>query len=1462
MASPLAQATQSAAERAAARRRAARVQYYAAPRAPARRRQGGTRTPTPTPPPVPGSRLSDLVQQFSSTTEAQRQAQEQAPEQKPEGFWGSDFGQGLGYVINNPVTRVVSAPLNYFQTGGRAVTLGVEEAAEAAADLPPWARYLIGEVPGAGNLLRGIDTERTEADTRSNVEKVFSPHTTYGGGELLYEPENPTGAQQWMNRITGLGLDVAFDPLTYVGGGASRVVTQAAPRSVQAADDLARATRAAEEAQVAAREALEAATRTGTRTQATDDAIDAATAARKELDRATAASENAAGFPAQQDWEIPLPRNRAERANLAGELSKTPEGRRFLTEMPGEARRGGVRGFQVMSPEAKALLRIQDPGLRLRGFGTKIPGTGGIANAINQGGGQLRRGLAAMPRVGQGAGRVSNIRVPRGLEKDYAILTRDKPGDLLLAATHVNSRNDIRIGSGALASRNNRTLTNMLRKVKKSVGGDKDEIRRLVDEAETSPEMNDINRIPAQMLENYQQVTGRILDPNYLRDPATYFPHLMAGKWRRTLSTARKRGDQAQIDFLNHAGIVDEELLEDAAFYTDNLIDGSGFLEKARVFGPDPVTGEPRTFKFGDKEVTFSEPGVSHVNEQLHEAFPSWQGDFYETDPATVFEAYNTSLARQAGRDLARQRLAASANPFATVVEGEVEEARQAMNTALEAQGGGPGPILSTAQGRYDPTQPLPAIPETPLVPGSAEDRARRAAVEAAQTSARGATVPEEAAAYAAEAAVLPAAHPLGEVAEKYFVTTKGIKATQARDAAVTRAKTYARAAAKETNVAEAAVREALYDVKQNMISPLRTSIKELDAEITKANAAIRVYAKRVKELGSLSTETEEELTDLMLKVEQEIRNAETKLRRTAGTWKGKATRQQRKAEQKLRKTLDDLKIVRDKARANVREAPERMQKEFNERLEALDRPVREATEALLRAEVAVPVPHSQAAVEDARAVIESQIGSVPPEELRERYRGVLDDIRAGAENTKIVTDDPELVVLRSEYYDLLEQIKELRRRPRRRGDLSKANQKLLDEALAKRSQLQLRLGTAIRTQSPYELAQLEIVRMREELARYGDPTMEQRLSDVGIDSAVEANGGDGVPPQRLVREEVEGADPANVMTNARFSVNLAIGEMLRGDLSTEAFMRARDLVDALSDGDWLKFLGRVWNRLPRDLIAELEGRGFRSIGEDPSNIRRLRAQLANYEARFEPGGIFYDEQRARAIQTDMDRYEDDLAAATKNERDALARAEDQRKTRQEAIIWATPNKSARYTTRPGQPQNQLEQMGWRGRQRRYPESIGGGVGFEESTTPIPQRAAWATEDVIQDVVGGEVAPSGATSMPPSISERPRPVPTPRTEQEALDSLRNQLKYGSPTQQKLKLEAADAEAALRGRRDGHRRRSPRRRRRSSPRTPGWLTRNWGRSPSGPRPTRTWPRISATSRTWSTSASRPASCVTG
>ena len=141
--------------------------------------------------------------------------------------------------------------------------------------------------------------------------------------------------------------------------------------------------------------------------------------------------------------------------------------------------------------------------------------------------------------------------------------------------------------------------------------------------------------------------------------------------------------------------------------------------------------------------------------------------------------------------------------------------------------------------------------------------------------------------------------------------------------------------------------------------------------------------------------------------------------------------------------------------------------------------------------------------------------------------------------------------------------------------------------------------------------------------------------------------------------------------------------------------------------------------------------------------MAKLQARRQTLERQFKGRGRYADEARSRKVIADMAEYQSRLDAATTAERAALEQAQNMRAMRQEAMIFS----------RSGM-----------GGQRLFGEDVGWGLGERRHPMPIedpPQGAAFAQQWWDE----------GAT--------QPKPVPQPRTEAEALTSLRGQVEFGN-----------------------------------------------------------------------------------
>ena len=334
------------------------------------------------------------------------------------------------------------------------ITLGIEEFAENA---PDWAQ-------GPVSML--VDTERTEADKRSNWDKLFSSDTDYGFGQLLDKDMSP-----WLSRPLGFAGDVALDPLTYASFGATKVAgaiekgakvaeaASAASKAKSLSDDLVRAIELGDFAE---------ADRVGR-------------LAGEQSAMARRLGEQAEAVPLRQ---TPIRQGRRARESFMAELAQhRPD---LLVSHADEIARGTQRGFNTITdPALREALGLQAPGARI--FGAPIPFS---ERAVRRGakmGGGVRAGLNKVPGLEPALAKFT----PRGLEEASGVLSRGKKGDVLRSATMVRVQNLLRQGTAEMEGQGNRELTQLVRQLK-GMGGEQ-ELRTLFRQAETDAAPNALN---------------------------------------------------------------------------------------------------------------------------------------------------------------------------------------------------------------------------------------------------------------------------------------------------------------------------------------------------------------------------------------------------------------------------------------------------------------------------------------------------------------------------------------------------------------------------------------------------------------------------------------------------------------------------------------------------------------------------------------------------------------------------------------------------------------------------------------------------------------------------------------------------------------------------------------------------------------------------------------------------------
>ena len=141
---------------------------------------------------------------------AARQGQQQQQEEEDQPW----YEQGIGVLLNNPVTRTAMVPLDLLDKPRRAAVYGYSEAQRM---LPDWAQQI-----------SPVSEERAaEANEQGFFEALSDP--SYGFGDVSKQVGGDSEWAKWANRGIGLAGDVALDPFTYVTAGAGTGTRFAGP---------------------------------------------------------------------------------------------------------------------------------------------------------------------------------------------------------------------------------------------------------------------------------------------------------------------------------------------------------------------------------------------------------------------------------------------------------------------------------------------------------------------------------------------------------------------------------------------------------------------------------------------------------------------------------------------------------------------------------------------------------------------------------------------------------------------------------------------------------------------------------------------------------------------------------------------------------------------------------------------------------------------------------------------------------------------------------------------------------------------------------------------------------------------------------------------------------------------------------------------------------------------------------
>ena len=999
---------------------------------------------------------SALAEKYQVSPEAQKKYQEDAQKAAQQKAMDAlpAWKRTLANVVENPLVKY---PLAVLGAPSRLVNVGLEEGVKL---LPDAVERRLSEPFGSGNDVAnsvaplaggifGMDQAKIHDD--QSVASRLNPFSdkSYGASDIYMDSPIPvmTGARNFV-------LDVTHDPLTYVSVGGTRVgidIAEAA-RTAALADESITALRAAEKA--GDHVAIQA---------AHDAAMDAVNAARK----------------ANTPVKTVLPHTQKARADLVSELVvKDPS----LAKYSDELTKGVRQGFRFMSPEARAAMGIDKVGLRLNGTNLIIPGTEKLTAPVARAGLAARAGLSKLP-LPSGA--------VRGAEDVAKILNGTGYGDFETAAAHRWATNQGRALEGRAKNLGIRDLVDTVKTSMKKTNASEREA--MVYAAETTPNMEPLNDLGKKMLGIYEQAAGRTIDPQYLRDETTNVPHILEPKFRRTLARVLEKGTDEEKQraeaFLRANGMRNQDLLET-----------SGHLDNARVLTPN-ADGTPKRIQVGPvtKDANGNlvpVPGMGHEliiddgtirglnnNATLRAYFPGYSGKFYMDDPIKIFDAYNSSLARDAGRTGGMFALGRTASPKAHVIEGELADTLTAYDAALRQQS---VPLRQMEAVQANPhvpgsTTPVPAA--APIVPGSAADTGRTFANNLEDIIAN-ATSPAD-----VHAQYLAAGDPLTPTdPNQFFAPVQGLDATDEVRAFYkgknSEAKQYTGQVEQEIeNVTEPIVKD-LYDLRTNMMQGLRDESVASKAGIKDATTTIRKYQKRLNDLGPLTPKNAQEMGDLINVVDKDIADLKHELgsrRSLFGRAKGAiqgvqddltlrygteekamnaAARKEAKAratavEEQLNKNLKWLEGIRAKAEAKIGEGPRALADEIRRRNDELFRPVREARAALDAKAASLPQPHTDEAVERARQVL--------------------------GEATEI---DPAYTKLSNEYTKALEARDRAvtAAKKNRQGKITFASQKAIDDAQQRIQSLRLRLGQMSGKGSTYNKARQELNALKDSL--------------------------------------------------------------------------------------------------------------------------------------------------------------------------------------------------------------------------------------------------------------------------------------------------------------------------------------------------------------------------------------------
>ena len=414
------------------------------------------------------------------------------------------------------------------------------------------------------------------------------------------------------------------------------------------------------------------------------------------------------------------------------------------------------------------------------------------------------------------------------------------------------------------------------------------------------------------------------------RNADTYVPHMMTPQFKRFLRD-----------------LDEPETVEAMGFVADDLLEGSQYLEKARKLEPK-VIGEPKDFDIGGRTITLTDGTIDELNEELARVFPEYRGKAYMDDPVQIGEAYVSSVARQAGRDFAMDKLSDSANPLVREVTGDLLGAVETRNKFLRSN-----PVVEMIKrGHTKGERLLPA-----------KDKGEMPVTEF----------------------------------DDMFATTLHKGETKAnRDLMFKEGKRFVEDVGADVSATRSTLAENLKGIRTQLMKGLGATVKDAEARIKGINVYLARMDDEIKKIGPLTSENVTDLVSVSATVDASMASAKAEIKKIRDRYGKKIPRDQARVERELQKTLRHLEDQAEAVRGQYAKGTREMRAEAAERKRILEEPIEEARKELDRAKAAVgPAPVGKDRVQAANALIRTGFETEDAfEAARQQYFEALNVLR------------------------------------------------------------------------------------------------------------------------------------------------------------------------------------------------------------------------------------------------------------------------------------------------------------------------------------------------------------------------------------------------------------------------------------------------------------------------------------